>query len=88
MVLSANGKSSINIIIGVPAPRCSYCGKELDFEFDYSCITCGRITCDNHNDGCREDDDDEYVEKGCDLVTCFVCFETHSKAHHSDSEGV
>ena len=81
MVLSANGKS--NIIIGVPAPRCSYCGKELDFEFDYSCITC-----DNHNDVCQEEDDDEYMEKGCDLVTCFVCFEAHSKAHHSDKEGV
>jgi hypothetical protein len=28
------------------------------------------------------------MEKGCDLVTCFVCFEAHSKAHHSDKEGV
>ena len=83
MVFSTNGKNSRQNIIGVPAPRCYYCGKELDFEFDYSCITCGHITCDNHNDVCQEEDDD-YEEKGCDLVTCIVCFEAHTKAHHSD----
>ena len=85
MVFSANGKSSRHNIIGVPAPRCYYCGRELDFEFDYSCITCGRITCDNHQEACSEDDDN-YVEKGCDLVTCFVCFDEHTETHHSASE--
>lgn len=85
MVLSANGKSSRHNIVGVPAPRCSYCGKELDFEFDYSCITCGRITCDNHQEICQEDYDDDYVEKGCDLVTCVECYDAHVEAHHSDT---
>ena len=85
MVLSANGKDSRHNIVGVPAPRCSYCGKELDFEFDYSCITCGHITCDNHHDICQEDYDDDYVEKGCDLVTCVACYDVHAEAHHSES---
>ena len=83
MPLSTNGKSGRYNIIGVPAPSCSYCGKELDFEFDYSCITCGRITCDNHQEACSEEEGD-YVEKGCDLVTCFVCFEAHTRTHHPD----
>ena len=85
MVLSVNGKDSRHNIVGVSAPRCSYCGKELDFEFDYSCITCGQITCDNHHDICQEDYDNDYVEKGCDLVTCFVCFNEHMRTHHSDA---
>ena len=83
MVLSANGKSSKHNIIGTPAPICYYCGKELDFEFDCSCLTCGRIACDNHNDVCQEDDDD-YEEKGCDLVTCVVCSNEHTKTHHPE----
>ncbi len=84
MVVSVNGKNSKQNTIGVPDPRCFYCEKELDFEFDYSCITCGRITCDNHNAVCQEEYDGDYVEKECDLVTCFVCFEAHTKTHHSD----
>ena len=85
MPLPTNGTNGGHNITGVSAPRCSYCGKELDFEFDYSCITCGNITCDNHQEACSEEDDD-YEEKGCDLVTCLVCFEAHTKAHHPDSE--
>lgn len=84
MVISANGKSSRHNIVGVPAPRCYYCGYELDFEFDYSCITCGRITCDNHQEACSELDDDDHVEIGCDLVTCVACYDAHLEAHHSD----
>ena len=83
MPVSTNGKNGRYNIIGVPTPKCNYCGKELNFEFDYSCIVCGRITCDNHNDVCQEEDED-YVEKGCDLVACFVCLKAHTKAHHSD----
>ena len=85
MVFWANGKISKQNIIGIPAPRCYYCGKELDFEFDYSCITCGRITCDNHQEVCQEYDDD-YEEKGCDLGTCIVCFDAHTREHHPDGE--
>ncbi len=84
MLFSANGKSSIHNIVGVQVPVCYYCGKGLDFEFDYSCITCGLITCDAHNEVCSEEYDEHYEEKGCDLVTCFVCFEAHTNAHHSD----
>ena len=86
MPLSTNGTNGRHNIIGVPAPRCSYCGKELDFEFDYSCITCGHITCDNHQEICQEEYDDDYVEKWCDLVTCFVCFGEHMREHHPDNE--
>ena len=85
MVLSANGQSSRHNIIGVPASKCYYCGRELDFEFDYSCIVCGHITCNNHNDICQEEDEG-YEGKGCDLVTCFVCLESHTREHHPDGE--
>ncbi len=84
MVFSANGKSNSPNIIGVPAPECYYCGKQLDFDFNYSCITCRRITCDNHNDVCQEEYDDDYEEKECDLAACFVCLDTHMKAHHPE----
>lgn len=84
MVISSNGKVSRHNIVGVPAPRCYYCGNELDFEFDYSCITCGRITCDNHQRICQDDYDNYYVEKGCNLVTCTVCYDAHVEAHNSD----
>lgn len=83
MPVSTNGTSSGHGIIGVSAPRCHFCGKELDFEFDYSCIICGHITCDNHQDVCQEYDED-YEGKGCDLVTCYVCLEAHTKTCHSD----
>ena len=83
MPVSTNGKNGRHNIIGVAVPQCDYCGKELDFEFDYSCITCGRITCANHQDVCQEEGED-YEEKGCDLVTCIVCFDEHTKSHHSD----
>ena len=83
MVVSANGKSSSHNIVGVPASRCYYCGKELDFEFDYSCITCGHITCNIHQEICQDDYDDDYMEKGCDLVTCIACYDAHVEAHHS-----
>ena len=85
MVFSANGKSGRLNITGIPTPRCYYCRRELDFEFDYSCINCGCITCDNHQEVCSEDDDN-YVEKGCGLVTCFVCFDEHTISHHPASE--
>ena len=84
MVLSANGKSGRHNIVGIMAPRCYYCGKELDFEFDYACITCGSITCDNHQEICQEEYDDDYVEKGCDSVTCVACYDAHLEAHHLD----
>ena len=85
MPVSANGKASIQNVISVPSPECHYCGKGLDFQFDYSCITCGRLTCDNHNDVCSEEYDEDYEEKGCDLVACIVCIETHTKTHHPDT---
>ena len=85
MVISANGKSNWQNVVGVSATRCYYCGKELDFEFDYSCITCGRITCDNHQEICQEEYNDDYEEKGCDLVTCVMCFSAHVEAHHPDT---
>ncbi len=81
MPLSANGTTGSHSIVGVPAPRCNYCRKELDFEFDYSCITC-----DNHQEIYQEEYDDDYAEKGCALVICFVCFEEHKKVHHPHSE--
>ena len=84
MLLSTNDKNGRHNIIGVTVPSCDYCGQELDFEFDYSCITCGHITCDNHNDVCQEEDEG-YEGKGCDLVTCFVCLEAHTRTHHSES---
>ena len=83
MPVSTNGTSSGHGIIGVSAPRCHFCGKKMDFEFDYSCITCGRITCDNHQEACSEEEGD-YVEKGCDLVTCIVCFDAHTRTYHPE----
>ena len=82
MLLTANGKNGVHGIAGIQYPICYYCGKELGLEFDYSCTTCGRITCDNHNDVCQEEYGEHYAEKGCDLVTCFVCLKAHTKAHH------
>lgn len=82
MTLSMNGNGKHHMI-GLATPRCDYCGKELDFKFDYSCLVCGHMTCDNHNDVCQEYGED-YEEKGCDLVTCYVCLEAHTKAHHPD----
>lgn len=84
MVLSTNGKTSRHNIVGVSALGCFYCGNELGFVFDYSCITCGRMTCDNHQEICQEEYDDDYVEKGCDLVTCVACHGAHVKVHHPD----
>ena len=84
MVMSANGKSSRHFIVDGPTPRCCYCGKELGTEFDYSCITCGRIACDNHQEICQEDHDVDYVEKGCDLVTCVACYDAHVEVHHTN----
>lgn len=84
MLLSVNGKNGVPGIAGVEFPACYYCGKDLGFEFDYSCVVCGRMTCDNHNDVCQEEYDEHYEEKGCDWVTCFRCLEAHMNAHHPD----
>ena len=37
---------------------CYYCEAGLDLEFDYTCIICGALTCDNHNDVCQVDYED------------------------------
>ena len=85
MLVSSNGKGSLQNVISISAPECHYCGKDLDFQFDYSCITCGRITCDHHNNVCSEEYDEHYEAKGCDLVACIVCIESHTKTHHPDT---
>ena len=65
---------------------CYYCEAGLDLEFDYTCIICGALTCDNHNDVCQADYEDGGSD--CDLVTCYVCAEAHMKSHRFDSEEV
>ena len=49
---------------------CYYCGGELPPPYDYSCIECGRLTCDNHNEICQNPE--------CDYdITCYECMEAH-----------
>ena len=62
---------------------CYYCEAVLGLEFDYTCLICGALTCDKHNDVCQADD--EEGSGNCDLVTCHVCAEEHGKSHHSES---
>ena len=62
---------------------CHYCDTVLGLEYDYTCIECGTLTCDNHNELCQADDDER--SKDCDFVSCYVCFEQHMKYQHSDS---
>ena len=65
-----------------PELLCYYCEAVLDFEFDYTCVVCGTLTCDNHNEVCQIDEE-ESIE-GCDLVTCHVCAVEHMKSHRLD----
>ena len=60
-----------------PIPDCHYCGVYLDSLYDYSCISCGRETCDNDSQACQEE--------GCDEITCFACVVAHLQAYHTDT---
>ncbi len=58
-------------------PRCHYCGRLLDFQHDYSCISCSMQTCDNCSVACQEED--------CDLIACSYCMSQHVEAHEMES---
>ena len=54
---------------------CFYCDRELEPQNDYSCIVCGRETCDYHNEACQGEDCDYYI-------TCFRCMDQHIQTSH------
>ena len=55
---------------------CHYCNRELDPQYDYSCISCTRESCDYCNQACLE----------CDYITCSACIEQHMAAYHAEAE--
>ena len=57
--------------------RCHYCGRLLDFRYDYSCISCSMQTCDNCCEACQEED--------CGLIVCSLCFDRHMETHEMES---
>ena len=57
-----------------PVAVCFYCNRSLDSIHDYSCIDCGRLTCDNDCEVCDGDD--------CELVTCRRCMGPHLQTEH------
>ena len=57
-----------------PASVCFYCNRQLEPIHDYSCVDCGRLTCDNHCEICDDWD--------CGLITCVRCIEPHMRAEH------
>jgi DNA-directed RNA polymerase subunit N (RpoN/RPB10) len=65
--------------------QCYSCGAILDTQYDYSCVSCGRQTCDNHNEVCQEFGEDSEGE--CDLVTCSLCLEVHTLTRHDKRMG-
>ena len=50
-----------------PLAVCFYCDTSLDDTKDYSCVKCGRLTCDNHNVACQD----------CDFNACSACMASH-----------
>ena len=57
-----------------PNEFCFYCNCLLEPMNDYSCISCGRLTCDNDCEICDDRD--------CGLITCVRCFEPHMQTEH------
>ena len=53
---------------------CFYCNRSLEPIYDYSCIACGRLTCDNCCEICGDYD--------CGLITCIRCIEPHMRNEH------
>ncbi len=53
---------------------CFYCARLLEPIYDYSCVDCGRLTCDNDCEVCDEDN--------CGLITCIRCMESHMRNEH------
>ncbi len=66
-----------------PGLLCYFCETILDLEFDYTCIICGTLACDKHNDICQADEAERTED--CDLVTCYVCVKRHTESQHSGS---
>ncbi len=54
--------------------NCFYCDRSLEPIYDYSCISCGRLTCDDDCEVCDADD--------CGLITCTRCIGPHIQAEH------
>ena len=55
---------------------CFYCNRSLVPTYDYSCIDCGRLTCDDDCEICDDWD--------CGLITCARCIEPHMRAEHPE----
>ncbi len=64
-------KDTDNNPIGV----CYYCNRPLDPQYDYSCMSCTRETCDYDSQACQ-------VDFHCDIITCFMCVDAHLQAYH------
>ncbi len=54
-------------------PVCYHCNRELEPQYDYSCLSCGRASCDYCSEACQADD--------CDDITCYRCVERHIATH-------
>ena len=63
-----------------PMVQCHYCGISLGPWYDYSCISCGRDTCDKDIQWCPESD-----LEACEAIICFACVGTHLETHHPEA---
>ena len=57
------------------AAQCHYCGRQLCTRYDYACVSCGHLVCDNELQACQQQDD-------CDTITCNHCVDRHLDSVH------
>lgn len=57
-----------------PVAQCHHCDRPLCPQYDYACISCGRLVCDRELQACQADD--------CDIITCNDCVDLHLSSVH------
>ncbi len=60
-----------------PVAHCCHCNRPLCPMYDYGCVSCGRLFCDEACQACQEDD--------CDIITCIDCVARHLANSHSQA---